>query len=439
VVGQHQGDAASAGWLTTTGGPIINSSFWRLAGAIALGGAGAIVLWSLLVRLYPTIAIFAAGFLIAYLLDPALDKLEKRGWSRVKAVWAVALPVALAVTVAGVGVLPVLVGQLQTAASHWPQYVDGAQVLYDRGWKGFSDILQLYSPDVTVMPYLGAKVDSIGDWAVEKVPQLLLWVSDQLARSLSVLGVVLLVAVVALHFMMVIDPLRRQVASVLSPGEVAEVAEVDQKINLMLGQYLRGMALTSLAVAIATGVVLQVIGVFLGSEYGLLIGALAGIGYAIPWLGAAVTCVTAGFLGYVTADHHAVIAAVAGLATVLVVNQASDTLIMPSIVGRRIGLHPLAVIFALLAGYALLGIWGMILATPLAAALKIVLCRWLPICEEPAEAPPRRKHLTLDISALLRQIAGAVQPLARRIEEKIAEGSKQEAEPEEEGNDVSGH
>jgi predicted PurR-regulated permease PerM len=398
-----------------------SSSFWRLAGAIALGGAGAIALWQLLVKLYPTLVVLAAGLLIAYLLDPALDRLERRGWSRARAVWSVSLLVALVAMIAAAALVPLLVGQLQTAASNWPDYVAGAQRLFDTAWQAISGYLQERFPDLSLMPYLDLKVTDAGTWAANRMPGVLLWISDRLARSLSLLGLVLLVALVAFHFMMIIDPVRRQIGEMLSADGRAEADRVDRQISVMLGQYLRGLAVACLLVAILTGGLLQVTGAILGSEYGLLIGALAGVGYAIPWVGPGVSACAAAFLGYVTADHHAALAALLGLAIVLVVNQASDTLLMPSIVGRRVGLHPLAVIFALLAGYALAGIPGMIVATPTAAALKIVLCRWLPVLEEPEEAPPRRKRLTVDVGALVEQVRDLLGPITRRIQDTFTQ------------------
>jgi len=400
--------------------------FWKVAAAIAVGGAGAIALWQLIVKLYPVLAILGTGLLIAYLLDPALDRLQRRGWSRGRAVWGVTVLAALVVMVVAGAVLPLLVGQLQGAAKHWPQHVAGVEALYTKALASISTTVERRFPNVAVMPFLDAKLENAGTWLAENVPRVLLWLSDKLARSLSVIGVSFLVAVVCFHFMMVIDPMREQLGGLLSVHDRAEAVQVDRQINVMLGQYLRGMALTCLVVAIANGLLLMLVGAFLGSEYGLLIGVLAGVGYFIPWLGTAGSSLTAAFLGYVTADHHVVIAALAGFGCVIVVNQLSDTFIQPRIVGRRVGLHPLVVILALLAGWALGGIWGMILATPTAAALKIVLCRWLPICEEPAEAPARRKHLRLDMGELARQIVALYRPLAGRIRSTV---SGDQAEP----------
>lgn len=396
-------------------------SFWKVAAAIALGGAGAIALWQLLVRLYPVIVILGAGLLIAYLLDPALDRLERRGWSRQSAVWAVTVVVALAVIVAGSVGLPILIRELQLAADNWPDYAAAADQLRQSAEASLAGYLHRHFLTVEIMPYLDAKLDEAGAWAAEHIPEILMWASDRLARSLSLLAVVLIVAAVGFQFMMVLDPMRRQVSGLLSADGKAEVAELDREINVMLGHYLRGLAVTCVTVAIATAVLLESIGAFTGSEYGVLIGALSGIIYVVPWLGTAISATAAALFGYLTADHHALIAGAAGLAVVLLVNQLSDTFVMPRIVGRRIGLHPLVVFFALLAGYTLGGVWGTILATPTAAALKIVLCRWLPICQEPAEAPPRRKRLTVDMRALAEQITVVFRPIARRIHDTFAE------------------
>jgi predicted PurR-regulated permease PerM len=191
---------------------------------------------------------------------------------------------------------------------------------------------------------------------------------------------------------------------------------VDRKITYMLGQYLRGMALTCLGMAACDTVLLQIVGWSLGTQFSLLLGALAGVAYLIPYLGMLVATVTAGLLAYLTAQHHPWLAAGLSVGIILAVNQVFDSLLMPRIVGRKVGLHPLVVILALLSGGALLGIWGMIVATPLAATVKIILAQWVPVIATVPDVPEEKQPLVLDLGGFLARTWGAVRTAGQRLE-----------------------
>ncbi|MFQ5810985.1 MAG: AI-2E family transporter, partial [Armatimonadota bacterium] len=112
-------------------------------------------------------------------------------------------------------------------------------------------------------------------------------------------------------------------------------------------------------------------GVVFGMEYALVIGLVTGLTYAVPYIGATLAAVAAGVFGYATADHHALLCGGLAVGLQVVINQVFDNVIMPRIVGHKVGMHPLLVIFALMAGFELWGILGMIVAVPLAASIKI--------------------------------------------------------------------
>jgi len=197
--------------------------------------------------------------------------------------------------------------------------------------------------------------------------------------------------------MLVIDRFRRGVKEMLPPSTDAEVNRVSQEINRMLAQYLRGIVLVSVIVALTATGILTTIGVFYGTKYALIVGLVTGVTYMVPYIGPLLSAVTAGFVGYVTAQHSPWLAALLSMAAMVVINQVFDNLLTPRIVGRKVGLHPLVVLFAAMTGFSLFGIWGMIVATPLAASIKILLARWLPVLgpDVTVKAPDARLDLDL--------------------------------------------
>jgi predicted PurR-regulated permease PerM len=200
------------------------------------------------------------------------------------------------------------------------------------------------------------------------------------------------------------------VQALLAPEASREMDSVVVKVNRMLGAYVRGLVTVSVLVGIATALGLTVIGLIFGTRYALLIGLLAAVTYAVPWIGQTATFLTAVFFGYVTAEHGGVLAALCSAAVVIVVNQVGDNLVMPRIVGRQVGLHPLAVLFAIMAGFQLFGLVGLVIAVPVAASIRILLERWIPL--KPEEPGKEERGLpAFDFVALGRQVGGSLRSL----------------------------
>jgi predicted PurR-regulated permease PerM len=206
---------------------------------------------------------------------------------------------------------------------------------------------------------------------------------------------------------MVIDPLRQGAAAlVLSPQQSQDVDAIVARVNRMLGSYVRGLVAVSALAGVVTGLALWGVGLYFGTRYALVIGLLAGVTYAVPWLGQTVSAGAALLAGLATADHHSILAGLVSAGLVVAINQISDNLVMPRIVGRQVGLHPLAVLFALMAGFQLWGLVGLIVAVPIAAAIRIALHRWVPTLPEDEEEE------TSDWAG--RSAKGCVGSLARR-------------------------
>ena len=196
----------------------------------------------------------------------------------------------------------------------------------------------------------------------------------------------------------------------------------------MLGQYLRGMFLTCFGISLTNALLLQVVGFAFGTQFSLLLGALSGVAYLVPYLGMLTAVVVTGLLAYFTAAHHAWLAAGLSIGVILVLNQVFDSLVMPRIVGRKVGLHPLAIVLALLAGGTLLGIWGMILATPLAATIKIILAQWVPVAATVPDVPEEKQPLVLDFGGFVAHTWGTVRSAGHKLEEHLAIRGKDKGE-----------
>ena len=96
-----------------------------------------------------------------------------------------------------------------------------------------------------------------------------------------------------------------------------------------------------------------------------------------------------------------------------------DRAITPRVVGQRVGLHPLVILFSVFVAASLFGLPGMIIATPLAASIKIILARWLPIQETDYTAPPSKRKLNIDMAASMSLIGRNLVRLGKDIERVV--------------------
>jgi predicted PurR-regulated permease PerM len=316
---------------------------------------------------------------------------------------------------------------VQDAAAHWRDYSGTAQTTYEYWRQRLEEYATSRYPSVDVMPFLDAKVGEASAWLSSNIPMFLQWISQKLIASVGLLGLGFMLLVISFHFMAIIDPLRQSLRKMLPADADCEMNRVETQINAMLGQYLRGVVIVSVLTGVTVALTLSVVSLFYGTKYGLIIGLVSGLTYMIPYLGPVTSCVSAGFFGYVTAAHTPWLACGVSVAAMLAVNQVFDTFLTPRIVGQRIGLHPLVMLFAVFMGVSLLGIPGMIIATPVAASIKIVLARWLPIKEVDFTAPHGRRRIDIDMAATLRLLSTNVARIRRDVEMVLKHESAREA------------
>jgi len=268
----------------------------------------------------------------------------------------------------------------------------------------------------------------------EKVPQLLAWLSGEFLKVLEFAVWLAPLVLISLWFMVVIDDFREGVQDMMPESMAPHVRTIGRQMGSMLSQYVRGLAMTAITVGIMSALVLGALSLVFGTRYWLLIGLLAGPLYVVPYLGPAISEVAAGFFGYATATANPGWAALACVIALLAVNQAGDVFIMPRIVGRRVGLHPLAILFGILSGYQLFGVVGTMLATPMMVGVKIVLAHWLPLRGGVVveEVKGKGSRLDLDWGAAMRRGLEHARVLGGKVENLVhREHDDDDAEAEE--------
>ncbi len=326
-------------------------AFWAaaLAGFIA-------ALWLLRDILLP----FVAGLVLAYLLDPVTDRLERLGLKRVLAALLIIGTFIVVLVVLVILLAPILIGQLGGLAENLPGYVSRLQSLItdpNRPW--LRKLLGATFDDAAISDLVKQATGGLAAFVRS------LWSGGQ--ALLSVFSLLVITPVVAFYLMCdwarMIDRIDGWLPRAQAPTIRALAAEIDAAI----AGYIRGQSGICLILGSLYAVGLSI----LGLRFGLLIGVLTGIVSFVPYVGS--------FTGFVVAVGIAIaqfwpdwvpIAAVIGI---FVVGQFLEGYVLsPYLVGRVVGLHPVWLMFALVAFGYLFGFVGLLLAVPLAAATGVL-------------------------------------------------------------------
>ena len=317
--------------------------------------------------LAPVLTPFVVAAILAYALTPLVDRLDDLGRGRIPRVLAVVLVEVLFLLLLlalMLLVVPILVKQMPLLRDQVPPLLDRFNgflqpLLAQLGWHVTLDVAGLKT---FVMEHLSANLqDSLGR----------LLESAKLGGSvaLSLLGNAVLVPVVLFYLLMEWRRFMRMLVTLVPPRLRGVVDSFTQEADDVLGQYLRGQLLVMGVLAVYYSVGLMLFGL----DLALPIGAFTGLAVAIPYVGfglGLVMALLAGFLEFSTQAGH--VSALVMVAVVYGLGQLIEGFVLtPRLVGERIGLHPLAVIFALLAFGHLLGFVGVLIALPLSAVLLV--------------------------------------------------------------------
>ena len=328
---------------------------WAALGLFALW-----VVW----LLSPVLTPFAVAALLAWMGDPLVDWLETKGRSRNVAVVLVFSTMALLLTIALLILVPLIEGQISTLVESLPRYKDW---LLGTALPWVEQRVGMKLTTWLDFDYLTGLVR--GNW--EKAGGVAATVLGYVSRSgMAVFGWVanlLLIPVINFFFLRDWDLLVGRVASMVPRDHVATVGRLARESSEVLSGFLRGQFLVMLILGVMYGVGLWAVGL----DLGILIGLVAGMLTFVPYLGptsGVVLGVLAALMQYGDWKH------VAGVLAVFGVGQLIESyLLTPKLVGDRIGLHPVAVIFAVLAGGQLFGFLGMLLGLPMAAVANVLL------------------------------------------------------------------
>jgi predicted PurR-regulated permease PerM len=323
---------------------------------------------------------FVAGMAVAYLLDPVADRLERLGMPRTLASLLIVFVFIVVVVAILVVLVPILVDQVTDLVARAPAYVDSLR-------REATPILRRIRSSLTAgqAAQIDEAIKSHAGDVVGWIGAIVGSIVSGGAALISILGLVFIMPVVAFYMIRDWDRFVAHVDSLLPQKSAATIRALAREIDDRLSGFVRGQALVCLFLGIwyATGLTL------VGLEFALLLGFGTGILSILPYIGNIVGLGTSVLLATAQFDSWVRVALVAG---VFLSGQVLEgNFVTPKIVGDRVGLHPIWLLFAVIAGGTLLGFTGALLAVPMAATLGVLIrfavqrYRESPLYAEPAE------------------------------------------------------
>lgn len=332
-----------------------SSQKWFFLTVFLVGGV-------LVYLLSPILTPFLIAALLAYLGDPLVDRLETWKLSRTLAVVLVFILMFTTLTLLVLLLMPLLENQLIKLINKLPRYLEwlNQTVL---PWMRETLGVQTQPDIARIKQLLVSNWQQAGGLAAHVVS----YVSQSGLALVGWMANALLIPVVTFYLLRDWDVLVAHVRDLLPRSVEPMVSTLAAESDEMLGAFLRGQLLVMIALGIVYSVGLWLVGL----EFALLIGMLAGFVSFVPYLGFIVGIIVAGLAMYFQTQD---LLQLVPVAIVFGVGQLLEGMLLtPLLVGDRIGLHPVAVIFAILAGGQLFGFFGVLLALPVAAVLAVLV------------------------------------------------------------------
>ncbi|MBZ7921070.1 AI-2E family transporter [Ensifer sp. 2YAB10] len=306
---------------------------------------------------------FLAGMALAYFLDPVADRLERLGLSRLMATVVILIGFVVVFVLALMIIIPVVVSQASDFIANIPGYASKLQVLVNEAQTRLI-------PDwlASQMPSIKQSSGKLLEQGAAFVGTLFQQIWNSGVALLDVISLLVVTPVVAFYILLDWDRMVEKVDSWVPRDYVSDVRQIARDMNATIAGFVRGQGSLCVILGLYYGIGLSLVGL----NFGLLIGLFAGMISFIPYVGSMVGLVLA--VGVALVQFWPDYLWIGLVLAVFFSGQFMEgNILQPKLVGKSVGLHPVWLMFALLAFGALFGFVGLLVAVPAAAAIGVLV------------------------------------------------------------------
>lgn len=299
---------------------------------------------------------FIIALVVAYLLDPAVSFLVSKGFPRTVAILILYLAVALVVSGVVLGLLPRFLGDLNQLAQSVPDYAGRLRFLA----ASLRDRYRRADLPEGLRVTMDGAISKVATGLQEEISSIM----DGVLGFFTGIWSLILAPFVAFYLLQDLDTFKKRAVGCFPRSCRTEVLILAGRIDKVLSGFVRGQLILAAVVALLAGITSHL----LGLRFPILLGIFAGLAEIIPYVGPIVGAVPAVLVGLLKSPITGLQVAIA----FAIIQQIENAVITPKVMSENVGLHPLTVIFAVLAGGYLAGVWGMVLAVPAAGVIRVL-------------------------------------------------------------------
>jgi predicted PurR-regulated permease PerM len=350
----------------------IGIASWSIIGALIV----AYLALQALIRISVIFPPLVLALIIIYLVNPVVSRLERRGLPRIAGVLVSYSVIVGGITLIVLALTGPISRQVQDFSDQLPEFKrDLAQTIEDVT-QGLDDRFGIQINPDQIECLLGADEAGIGDVTEAQCDEVTRdfrdTISSQATRVTEIGGTVLEVLLVfvlapllALYLLIDLPNLQRDLLNLVPESHRDEFSDLGSRIGAAVGNFFRGQLVVALIVFLMSAVGFRLVGL----PFWLVIAAIAGITNLIPLVGPFIGGGIGFFIGVVSSGPGLGLKAAL---VALIVQQIDNHIISPNVMKRAVNLHPVTVMLSLLAGGAIAGFWGILLAVPAVAVVKLV-------------------------------------------------------------------
>jgi len=320
----------------------------------------ALVGW-LLYLLAPILTPFVAGALLAYVGDPLADRLQRLRMPRTVAVVAVFVLTFVSIGLLVLLVLPLIRSQVLSLLDALPGIIAQFEEVWLPRLSGLAGIDA--DEDIGLASFVSRYSDMAGDWGTT----ILMSLSRSGGALAAAVFSLFLVPIITFYMLRDWDVIMTRLTALLPGNSRETIVTLARETDDVLGAFLRGQIMVMIALGGIYSIGLSLIGL----DFAVAIGVVSGLVSFVPYLGLVFGIGLAGMT--VMLEPNPLLPLAGVIATFTVAQLLEGSVLTPKLVGDRIGLHPVMVIFAVAAGGQLFGFFGILLALPAAAVLSVLV------------------------------------------------------------------
>ncbi|HHW98671.1 MAG TPA: AI-2E family transporter [Firmicutes bacterium] len=321
---------------------------------------GLILLYSFRAQILPALTPFLFAVLLAYLLSPFVEALERRKVPRTLAILIIYSLFISALVMAGVYGVPAIVSEVNGLIKQLPSLTQQVQALLAKAEEQFNHFN--LPPTITEAVNNNLlKLQVYLDRVLNAIPQFVLNLFGSIVA-------IILIPILSFYMLKDIELIKQSLLNLVPGGHRGRIVALFSRIDDKLGAWIRGQLTVGFIVGFLTFIGLEIVGM----DFALVLGIVVGITNIIPYFGPIIGAAPALFLGLLRSP----LMFVKVLIVQVVAQQLESNLITPQILGRQLGLHPLLIIFALLLGAQFGGVVGLLFAVPITAVVREIVIFW---------------------------------------------------------------